>query len=586
MINLVTTRDQKYWPKEGDNILMGPWCLPKEALFDENNLHTILLTPFDDEQLEKATEEVYIYYEDVLEVLSSALNKVHGVVYSKRYWRILLGPYLFYFTNAVYDRYMRLAMAIKLHPNIKLPILAEESFTENKVVSDFIDKYAKDPVYGFQLITLILKYQNCQDVKFYQITDACERENPSDIPIKSEHSFFSRMKRSIYRKLNNIASQQSEILLYKIYHPEMLLAKLMFYSKGKISHINKCEVPIVTHKKSSDFREDLRSAILVTQRCPDEFSNILQHIVVDELPIAFLEGYKNLKEKSARYFKKYVPKKIGSSIGWYCDEYFSTWVAQKSENGVQLIGAQHGGNYGVLKSHFSTDHEIKITDNYCTWGWDNSLSKCRAAEFILTHNKSETVAKEGVLFVSTAPALNFIALPIPFEHSREYLKIQKVFFSHCDDKFLPFIKYRPYLDDSVWDAKENLKKAFPLLNFDDTARPFMDSLNDCKLFVCDHLSTTYLQALSLNKPTVLFWDPKKTVLNDHAKPWFDELRRVKILHASPESSAKWMQEVYDKLDDWWLSDDCQSVVKKFCNQYAKTSHNPVRDWHNVLSDMA
>tara|TARA_Y100000294_G_C8412192_1_gene279270 strand:- start:305 stop:646 length:342 start_codon:yes stop_codon:yes gene_type:complete len=44
-------------------------------------------------------------HEELLAELSDFLNDHHGVDYSLRYWRILIGPWLGYFTQTLFDRW-------------------------------------------------------------------------------------------------------------------------------------------------------------------------------------------------------------------------------------------------------------------------------------------------------------------------------------------------------------------------------------------------------------------------------------------------------------------------------------------------
>ena len=44
-------------------------------------------------------------YEEKLHNLSACLNNIHGVTLSDRYWRIVVGPWLRFFIDAVYDRF-------------------------------------------------------------------------------------------------------------------------------------------------------------------------------------------------------------------------------------------------------------------------------------------------------------------------------------------------------------------------------------------------------------------------------------------------------------------------------------------------
>ena len=52
-------------------------------------------------------------YENTLKALQKQLNEIHQVDHSLRYWRILVGPWLGYFIQMVFDRWSMLNCAFK-----------------------------------------------------------------------------------------------------------------------------------------------------------------------------------------------------------------------------------------------------------------------------------------------------------------------------------------------------------------------------------------------------------------------------------------------------------------------------------------
>jgi len=77
------------------------------------------------------------------------------------------------------------------------------------------------------------------------------------------------------------------------------------------------------------------------------------------------------------------------------------------------------------------------------------------------------------------------------------------------------------------------------------------SLENCRLYVCDHLSTTFAEALAANKPTVLFCNPETNRLRLDAQPYFDLLRNSGILFDTPETAASAVAAVYGDVEAWW-----------------------------------
>jgi putative transferase (TIGR04331 family) len=110
--------------------------------------------------------------------------------------------------------------------------------------------------------------------------------------------------------------------------------------------------------------------------------------------------------------------------------------------------------------------------------------------------------------------------------------------------------------------------------------PFQESLMNCKLFVCDHLGSVYAEALSLNVPTILFWDPESHIHRTEAHRYLENLHAVEILHDSPESAASKVCEVYDNVDNWWNDRERQLARLDFCDRYAKNSPNAIDEWIN------
>ena len=111
---LATTANQLYWKKDEKILFLGEWC----KLYDQKHVWQKLdheTLPYHWEDREKLHRD-YLYcesvYEKILEQLSGQLNQIHGVDHSSRYWRIVIGHWLFFFVSTIYDRYLSVKAAI------------------------------------------------------------------------------------------------------------------------------------------------------------------------------------------------------------------------------------------------------------------------------------------------------------------------------------------------------------------------------------------------------------------------------------------------------------------------------------------
>ena len=120
----------------------------------------------------------------------------------------------------------------------------------------------------------------------------------------------------------------------------------------------------------------------------------------------------------------------------------------------------------------------------------------------------------------------------------------------------------------------------PALTVYQGGKTMYQQLNESRLCVGTYNSTTDLETLSRNYPTVTFFNPKYFELRESAKPYFKKLCQVGIYHESPISAALKVNEVYRDPTSWWNSSDIQEVREQFCRQFAWTKKNWIPEWKN------
>jgi len=138
---------------------------------------------------------------------------------------------------------------------------------------------------------------------------------------------------------------------------------------------------------------------------------------------------------------------------------------------------------------------------------------------------------------------------------------------------------RFYMNDSNgWDVEKRFKDSGVSYCKDISKKKFLDAIQDIYICIFDHLGTTYLESLALNKPTVIFIDKNIYKFRLSAQLYFDMLEKVKILHYSPESASEHVNKIYDDVNKWWLCPKVQEARAKFVEQFARTSKNWADEW--------
>ena len=75
----------------------------------------------------------------------------------------------------------------------------------------------------------------------------------------------------------------------------------------------------------------------------------------------------------------------------------------------------------------------------------------------------------------------------------------------------------------------------------------------------------------MNVPTVIYWNPNHWELRETAIPFFEELKRVKVFHETPESAARHVAAIWHDVDAWWVSPEVSEVVDRFKEEYCHQS---------------
>jgi len=143
------------------------------------------------------------------------------------------------------------------------------------------------------------------------------------------------------------------------------------------------------------------------------------------------------------------------------------------------------------------------------------------------------------------------------------------------------IIYRNYPHEYGHATLERISERFPEIRWDD-GRPMKKRLKHSRIAIIDHCVTTFLETLTANVPTVLFWDPQRWEVREEAEPYFESLRKVGILWNSPEAAAKKVAEIYDEPWSWWGSEAVQEVRNRFVDRYALGREDWVDYWVKAL----
>ena len=308
----------------------------------------------------------------------------------------------------------------------------------------------------------------------------------------------------------------------------------------------------------------------------NEFQKFIGKIISNHLPISFLEGFDSLNKELAKNLWPKSPSFILTANLFYYDDLFNLYLLKNTKLGSKFYSVQHGGYYGIGKTTFSEIHQISISDKFLTWGWSNSNNPLKIfpqGVFIKSNWNGYSYDSEKILLVTlSVPRYSH---EIFFGHISSswlsYFNDQKTFVNNLKQSLREKLLVKLSSNDFGWYQKERWLDLYPNINIvDGTINQY---IRKSKLIICTYNSTTYLEAIFFNVPTIIFWDPKYWEIRPEALPFIKLLIDSKILHESPESAAIHINSIYNNIESWWNSKKVRNALTSFSINFACKNKN-------------
>lgn len=580
---LITTADQQFWKKDEKILFLGEWC----KIYNQKNVWSDLdyeVLPYHWDNREKLYHD-YLYldtiYEKYLNQLTEKLNNLHNVNYSNRYWRIVVGPWLNYFIGILFDRYLSIKVAIDsgLVTNTWIFPKNIDEFSANNF-SEF-QTWSFSDHYNCYIYSRIIETLGEIPYEIVNVPTSPKSNKKLNVGDETRFKRVAKQLTEIYGRC--IPSRLNQVVFVTSYLSTLDLIKLQL-SMGQLPY------PLTPNVLSEDSGviSSMRKRLILKEG-KSEFESILNWFIAEQMPKTFVENYADMHQLSLDAFPK-QPKLIFTANAYF-DEGFQLWAAYNVEHSAKLIGTQHGGHYGSGLWTAFESHQINICDSYYTWGWQTDGEKktipFSTGKFAKVQETVTADPNGYILWVNMSiPRYSYWMYSAPEgPQMLEYLNDQHRFVKSVSDEVHDCLLLRLYSLDYGWNEVDRWGDKDSTLKLSQGKTLIYQQLNKSRLFVGTYNSTTYLETFSANFPTILFWNPKHWELRQSAIPYFDKLRKVGILHDTPESAARKLNEIYKDPKSWWNQIEVQEAKDEFCYQFARTSDDWLKEWKNEFSKM-
>ncbi len=569
---MVTTSIEETWCEDTPIMFLGEWCKLYSRKSEWEKIESMVL-PYhwdDRAKFDKDYHCIDEIYERLLTDLSIQLNAIHNVNYGVRYWRILIGPWLGYFVQILFDRWFMIQEAVDTGFPLKTIILKvnEEKLVPNDM-AEFSLLISSDIWNHFIYSKIIDRHSSKIKIEkrdYFGHVKATEKGIPirkrikrsiARIYLKATH-YLSKPDGPLF--LSTYLSLKDQINLSWRFRQFPLLPN--FIDMGKVQ-------PVLEHRNWQ-----------LPYSGTMDFESFARSLIPLQIPAVYLEGYSMLRKRSKEMYWPKNPSVIFTSNSYSSDEIFKIYAAENTEKNTPLVIGQHGGHYGSGKRSFVEDHEIDICNSFLSWGWSDSAQSKVNPVGILTGIKSGNIRPapvNGALLVTSVPPRYsyFMFSAVISSQWLEYFDDQCKFVNSLQAPIREQLTVRLYKNDYGWDQRLRWRENFKDLELDMGLSNIQKEMLKSKLCIGTYNATTYLESFALDIPTIIYWNANQWELRNSAVSFFEELMHVGIFHDTPESAANHVNRIWGNIDAWWNSIEVRNAVLRFSEQFCKIQENLV-----------
>jgi len=585
---LITSADERTWKFDQPVIFLGEWCRLYNRRHIWSEMDAIVAAPYglSKEQKDADYTEARVLEEKIFPELCRILNRHHGTKHGIRFWSIVLGHWFQRYVVVLLNRVKTLEQSLHQYEIAGMTAYANDDYT--LATTDLISSMwaFNDDRWNSELYVRILRLFE---------GEKC----PVALVVRDESTSFSfnvfetrtTIVRNIIKwgyqrigKLLNCLMRDNDAFIINSYLPwkEEKMLELVLGQFPQLWVSTKHEI---VNKTDRELRKVLTNQLV--SRSNTDLENILTAMAFELLPVCYLEGFYDLKNKVNQLPWPKKPKFIFTSNDFDFNELFKLWVAEKIDSNSTYIVGQHGANYGTYRYLNPSIEEI-TADRFLTWGWVDGLSQHTPAYiFKVAAQKIERYnPKGGLLLIELHQGLLMNTWDSIAEYNN-YFEDQKTFVSQLSVIIKKLLTIRLYHSHVYlkWDDEKRWKEFDSSLKIDTGESEIFALVSKNRLVVHSYDSTGILEMFSQNIPTLVFFQNGLDHLRDSAKPYYQLLVDAGILYLTPESVAEKANEIWDNVNGWWMQNNVQEARRKFCNQYARQSQYPIRELKKIFEDI-
>lgn len=335
----------------------------------------------------------------------------------------------------------------------------------------------------------------------------------------------------------------------------------------------------------------------------------LKEFLMIYYPASLLEAIpENMKQaiQALHSFKK--PVLISSSGQGSSGSYVA---AAAKQIGLSIIDHQHGGHYGYIKDvSVILELEYPEVDQFVSWGWSRLPDHLALNGITINDLPSPWLSERrrywAGLNLGGEREYDFLLMPNMVKrfpaapHGASTSRIDLVEELACSLKNLVHkvtenglrILHKPYNPTTVKIMAKTMKELASIGGDKYYCDQKLDKgltyelLQQCSVVLWDQPGTGFLECISSNIPTMVYWTRIYSQEEEWTKPIFLELEQQGVIHRDTDSLINEMLRFKKSPSSWMTKPERVSLIGRFCREFAWTSEEWPVYWRRYLDGVA
>jgi putative transferase (TIGR04331 family) len=549
---LVTTALEETWGSDDHIVFLGEWC----RLYDRRHVwsarqHEVVSNHWDDRQkLKRDQDNLSELHDALLDELTVILNRYHRLERSRRYWQMLLDPWLLTYVAVMFDRWERLRTAFDRHASLETIALPHARDDTPPLDYDhFVQTAARSHVWNHALFVRIVEAA---------YSTRCVVRG-SEASTESPHSTADSGVAYVLRTANapSLAFKAAvavDALLGKLIRANKITLYQSYFPFKALVSINRA-LRQIPRLYLDDFRarasvptesdRDL-SALALASKGRTDFEKFLFHRLPRDLPIACVEALSGLLERARRI--RISTRAIGSANAHWGNELFKVWSAEQMSRGVKIVAMDHGG--GIPPLFDTMSFEEKISDVRTVWTIPYGPNHVRLPPNKLVTRKFDSTKEYCSVIGNEMPLYPYRATAAPIAE-QSLVGFHQVcdLYAAVDDTVQRAFRVKPY-PDLGWNTRQRFRDSLGADRVYDETN-YYRVLGQSRVVVCTYPNTTFSEAIATGLPTILLYPAHLWETIPEMDPLLEILRNARIVFHEPGPAAERLNEIWrDPVAAW------------------------------------